>query len=85
MEMGSIKRIPEAIWTRGYLVVEELVFNSLEAGANKVSVAIGIGTCYVKVVDSGSSVSRDRLVLMGERYGLHALPQLIGCLTVCVH
>ncbi|KAF2291688.1 hypothetical protein GH714_028137 [Hevea brasiliensis] len=34
-------------------VVEELVFNSLDAGATKVSVYVGVGTCYVKVVDDG--------------------------------
>ncbi|KAH0772145.1 hypothetical protein KY290_016126 [Solanum tuberosum] len=39
----------------------------------KVSVAIGIGTCYIKLYFLlGSGVSRDGLVLlMGERYALH--------------
>ncbi|CAN4083588.1 unnamed protein product [Withania somnifera] len=94
--MGSIKRMPEAIWRSirsGVIlydftrVVEELVFNSLDAGATKVSVAIGIGTCYVKVDDNGSGVSRDGLVLMGERYAtskyshlddMHAFPASFG-------
>ncbi|MCD7448699.1 hypothetical protein HAX54_045638 [Datura stramonium] len=89
--MGSIKRMPEAIWSSirsGVIlydftrVVEELVFNSLDAGATKVSVAIGIGTCYVKVDDNGSGVSRDGLVLMGERYAIpddmHAFPASFG-------
>ncbi|KAM3362867.1 DNA mismatch repair protein MLH3 isoform X2 [Capsicum galapagoense] len=94
--MGSIKRMPEAIWSRmrsGVIlydftrIVEELVFNSLDAGATKVYVAIGIGTCYVKVDDNGSGVSRDGLVLMGERYAtskysnsddMHAFPTSFG-------
>ncbi|KAF5453802.1 hypothetical protein F2P56_023521 [Juglans regia] len=53
-------------------VVEELVFNSLDAGATKVSVYVGIGTCSVKVVDDGSGIPRDGLVLLGERYGNQA-------------
>nr|GMD81356.1 DNA mismatch repair protein MLH3 isoform X1 [Ipomoea batatas] len=36
-------------------VMEELVFNSFDAGANKVSIAVGVGTCYVKVVDDDMS------------------------------
>ncbi|KAK4347571.1 hypothetical protein RND71_033910 [Anisodus tanguticus] len=94
--MESIHRLPEAIWgsiRSGVIlydftrVVEELVFNSLDAGATKVSVAIGVGTCYVKVDDNGSGVSRDGLVLMGERYAtsryshsddMHAFPESFG-------
>ncbi|XP_075091265.1 LOW QUALITY PROTEIN: DNA mismatch repair protein MLH3-like [Nicotiana tabacum] len=94
--MGSIKRLPEGIrssirsgvilydFTR---VVEELVFNSLDAGATKVYVALSVGTCYVKVDDNGSGVSRDGLVLIGERYvtskyrhldDVHAFPASFG-------
>ncbi|XP_055804816.1 DNA mismatch repair protein MLH3-like [Solanum dulcamara] len=49
----------------------------------QVFVAIGVGTCYVKVDDSGSGVSRDGPVLMGEIYAtskyshsddMHAFP-----------
>ncbi|XP_055806256.1 uncharacterized protein LOC129874897 isoform X2 [Solanum dulcamara] len=36
---------------------------------DQVSVAIGIGTFYVKVDDDECGVSRDGLVLMGEKYG----------------
>ncbi|XP_039159136.1 DNA mismatch repair protein MLH3 isoform X2 [Eucalyptus grandis] len=50
-------------------VVEELVFNSVDAGAKKVSVFVGISNCFVKVVDDGSGITRDGLVLLGERYG----------------
>ncbi|XP_030535941.1 DNA mismatch repair protein MLH3 isoform X2 [Rhodamnia argentea] len=49
-------------------VVEELVFNSVDAGAKKVSVFVGISNCFVKVVDDGSGITRDGLVLLGERY-----------------
>ncbi|KAH7566166.1 hypothetical protein JRO89_XS08G0108900 [Xanthoceras sorbifolium] len=83
--MGAIKRLPEALrntvrsgvvlfdLTR---VVEELVFNSLDAGARKVSVFFSVGTCYVKVVDDGSGISRDGLVLLGERYATSKLQHL---------
>ncbi|KAL1215632.1 DNA mismatch repair protein MLH3 [Cardamine amara subsp. amara] len=75
--MKTIKPLPEGVrhsirsgifmfdMTR---VVEELVFNSLDAGATKVSIFVGVVTCSVKVVDDGSGVSRDDLVLLGERY-----------------
>ncbi|KAG5245448.1 DNA mismatch repair protein [Salix suchowensis] len=64
-------------------VVEELVFNSLDAGAKKISVYVAVGTCYVKVLMmlssncvcnmrafllAGCGISRDGLVLLGERY-----------------
>nr|KJB17475.1 hypothetical protein B456_003G002000 [Gossypium raimondii] len=75
--MGSIKPLPDAVrstvrsatilfdLTR---VVEELIFNSLDAAASKVSVFLSVGSSYVKVVDDGSGISRDGLVLLGERY-----------------
>ncbi|TYH29279.1 hypothetical protein ES288_A02G211500v1 [Gossypium darwinii] len=58
--MGSIKPLPDAVrstvrsatilfdLTR---VVEELIFNSLDAAATKVSVFLSVGSSYVKVVD----------------------------------
>ncbi|KAL0431019.1 UNVERIFIED_CONTAM: DNA mismatch repair protein MLH3 [Sesamum radiatum] len=60
--MRNIKRLPEAIHSSvrsGVVIadltriVEELVFNSLDAGATKVSIAVGVGSSYVKVVDNG--------------------------------
>ncbi|XP_015576355.2 DNA mismatch repair protein MLH3 isoform X2 [Ricinus communis] len=75
--MGTIKRLPESVrnsMRSGIIlfdltrVVEELVFNSLDAGASKVWVYVGAGTCYVKVVDDGCGISRDGLVLLGQRY-----------------
>ncbi|KAJ8427830.1 hypothetical protein Cgig2_001641 [Carnegiea gigantea] len=49
-------------------VVEELVHNSLDAGATKVIVYVGVSNGYVKVEDDGYGISRDGLVLLGERY-----------------
>ncbi|XP_011022185.1 PREDICTED: DNA mismatch repair protein MLH3 isoform X2 [Populus euphratica] len=75
--MGIIKRLPvsaRSTMRSGILVfdltrvVEELVFNSLDAGAKKVLVYVAVGTCYVKVSDDGCGISRDGLVLLGERY-----------------
>ncbi|KAL3828072.1 hypothetical protein ACJIZ3_016874 [Penstemon smallii] len=75
--MRRIKRLPEGVHSSvrsGVVicdlarVVEELVFNSLEAGATKVSVAVGVGSCYVKVADNGLGITRDELMLLGERY-----------------
>ncbi|KAL4027258.1 hypothetical protein IC575_015721 [Cucumis melo] len=75
--MGTIKPLPKSVRNSvraGVIlydvtkVVEELVYNSLDAGASKISIFIGIGTSYVKVVDDGSGITRDGLVLLGERY-----------------
>lgn len=63
-------------------VVEELVFNSVDAGAKKVSVFVGISNCFVKVVDDGSGITRDGLVLLGERYVTskdHQLDDIDSC------
>ncbi|XP_040370286.1 DNA mismatch repair protein MLH3 isoform X7 [Rosa chinensis] len=82
--MRSLRRLPEAVRSSirsGVIlydvarVVEELVFNSLDAGARKVSVFVGIGTCYVKVVDDGCGITRDGLVLLGERYATSKFEQ----------
>ncbi|XP_058187200.1 DNA mismatch repair protein MLH3 isoform X1 [Rhododendron vialii] len=88
--MGGIKHLPEAVHSSvrsGIIlfdfarVVEELIFNSLDAGATKIfvfqiSVAVGVGTCYVKVVDNGVGITRDGLVLLGERYATSKFDQL---------
>ncbi|XP_048334561.2 DNA mismatch repair protein MLH3 [Ziziphus jujuba] len=75
--MRSIKPLPEAVRSSvrsGIVlfdltrVVEELIYNCLDAGASKVSVFLGVGTCYVKVVDDGSGITRDGLAFLGERY-----------------
>ncbi|CAL5326570.1 unnamed protein product [Camellia sinensis] len=76
--MRDIKHLPEAVRSSvrsGIVlfnltrVVEELIFNSLDARATKVSVAVGVGTHYIKVVDNGCGITWDGLVLLGERYG----------------
>ncbi|KAL8549991.1 hypothetical protein ACS0TY_008713 [Phlomoides rotata] len=75
--MRNIERLPEAVHSSvrsGVVItdltriVEELVFNSLDAGATEVSVSVGLSSSYLKVVDNGSGIPRDGLVLLGERY-----------------
>ncbi|XP_071707825.1 DNA mismatch repair protein MLH3 isoform X2 [Rutidosis leptorrhynchoides] len=89
--MRSIKLLPESVRSSmrsGIIlfdltrVVEELVFNSLDAGATKVIVAVGVGTSYIKVTDNGSGITRDGLVLLGERYATSKFEQLDGMKTV---
>ncbi|XP_047158413.1 DNA mismatch repair protein MLH3 isoform X4 [Vigna umbellata] len=58
-------------------VVEELVFNSLDARATKVSVFVGVGRSYLKVVDNGSGITRDGLELVGERYATSKFLNLV--------
>ncbi|KAL1814883.1 DNA mismatch repair protein MLH3 isoform X1 [Daucus carota subsp. sativus] len=77
MVRGIIKPLPETVKSSvrsGVLVydftrvVEELIYNSLDAGATKVFVAVAVGTGYIKVTDNGCGITRDGLVLLGERY-----------------
>ncbi|XP_012574609.1 DNA mismatch repair protein MLH3 isoform X3 [Cicer arietinum] len=75
--MATIRPLPEALrssirsgislfdFTR---IVEELVYNSLDARASKVSVFVNVGRSYLKVVDDGDGITRDGLELVGERY-----------------
>ncbi|XP_042384329.1 DNA mismatch repair protein MLH3-like isoform X1 [Zingiber officinale] len=74
--MNPVKRLPRSV--HGPLrssvlmfdlprVVEELVNNSLDAGAAKVSVFVNVRTCYIKVEDDGRGISRDELVILGEK------------------
>ncbi|XP_065856516.1 DNA mismatch repair protein MLH3 isoform X2 [Euphorbia lathyris] len=83
--MRSIERLPQSIrnsMRSGIIlfdltrVMEELIFNSLDAGATKVSVYVGVGTCYVKVEDDGCGISRDGLALLGERYVTSKFPDV---------
>nr|XP_043633823.1 DNA mismatch repair protein MLH3 [Erigeron canadensis] len=89
--MRSIKVLPESVRScmrSGILlfdltrVVEELVFNSLDAGATKVNVVVGVGSNYIKVTDNGCGITRDGLVLLGERYATSKFEQLAGMNTV---
>ncbi|GAB4847629.1 hypothetical protein Ancab_026690 [Ancistrocladus abbreviatus] len=75
--MESIKPLSETVRSSvrsGFIicdltrVVEELVYNSIDAGATRVSVSVSVQTGYVKVEDDGSGISREGLVLLGERY-----------------
>ncbi|KAK9713418.1 hypothetical protein RND81_06G026000 [Saponaria officinalis] len=75
--MASIKPLSEAVLSTvrsGYVisslatVVEELVYNSLDASARKVTVVVGVNNGYIKVEDDGSGINRDGLMLLGERY-----------------
>ncbi|KAH9662328.1 DNA mismatch repair protein MLH3 [Citrus sinensis] len=77
--MGTINRLPEAVrntvrsgtvlfdLTR---VVEELVFNSVDAGATKVFVYVGVCNCYVKVVDDAATSKLGHLADMDDATGI---------------
>eukprot|EP00268_Persea_americana_P054969 TRINITY_DN634_c0_g2_i9.p1 TRINITY_DN634_c0_g2~~TRINITY_DN634_c0_g2_i9.p1 ORF type:complete len:1200 (-),score=227.81 TRINITY_DN634_c0_g2_i9:150-3749(-) len=80
--MRSIKHLPKAVYSslRSSViffditrVVEELVSNSVDAGATKVHVFVNVRACYIKVEDDGYGISRDGLVLLGERYATSKL------------
>ncbi|XP_062102778.1 DNA mismatch repair protein MLH3 isoform X2 [Humulus lupulus] len=84
--MATIQPLPQSLRTSlrsGIIlfdtatVVEELVFNSLDAAASMVSVFVGVGTSYIKVVDDGSGIPRDDLVLLGERYATSKFDHLV--------
>ncbi|KAH7689880.1 DNA mismatch repair protein Mlh3 protein [Dioscorea alata] len=47
-------------------VVEELIFNSVEACATKVFIHLNVRGFYIKVEDDGYGITRDGLVLLGE-------------------
>ncbi|XP_038903643.1 DNA mismatch repair protein MLH3 isoform X2 [Benincasa hispida] len=90
--MGTIKPLPKSVRSSvraGIIlydvtkVVEELVYNSLDAGASKISIFMGIGTSYVKVVDDGSGITRDGLVLLGERYVTSKFHDLVDMDSKC--
>ncbi|KAF9612376.1 hypothetical protein IFM89_039277, partial [Coptis chinensis] len=88
VQMTSIKRLPKALYSslRSNVVlfdltrvVEELVYNSIDAASTKVNVAISVAAGYVKVEDDGCGITRDGLVLLGERYAtskFHCLAEL---------
>ncbi|KAL6555855.1 hypothetical protein OROHE_007129 [Orobanche hederae] len=75
-KMKSIERLPEAIHNSvrsGIVIcdlariVEELVFNSIDAGSTKVSVAVGVGNYYVKVDDNEIWFYTGRIVAPGRK------------------
>ncbi|KAL5706128.1 hypothetical protein ACHQM5_024336 [Ranunculus cassubicifolius] len=86
--MTSIKHLPSDVYStlRSTIilfdlarVVEELIYNSIDAGAAKVIVDISVGDCYVKVEDDGCGITRDGMGLLGEKYAtskLHSLAEM---------
>ncbi|WVZ62846.1 hypothetical protein U9M48_012542 [Paspalum notatum var. saurae] len=75
--MQTIKRLPKSVYSslRSSIilsdlprVVEELIYNSIDANASKIDIAVNIRACYVKVEDDGCGITRDELVLLGEKY-----------------
>ncbi|PVH64799.1 hypothetical protein PAHAL_2G358900 [Panicum hallii] len=75
--MQTIKRLPKSVHSslRSSIVlsdlprvVEELIYNSIDANASKIDIAINIRACFVKVEDDGCGITRDELVLLGEKY-----------------
>ena len=47
--------------------VEELVLNSLDAGATCIAVRVDVSQGYVQVVDNGCGLTYAELVFIGER------------------
>uniref|UniRef100_A0A0D9XGH5 MutL C-terminal dimerisation domain-containing protein n=1 Tax=Leersia perrieri TaxID=77586 RepID=A0A0D9XGH5_9ORYZ len=75
--MQTIKRLPKSVHSslRSSIilfdlsrVVEELVYNSIDANASKIDISVNVRACYVKVEDDGCGITRDELVLVGEKY-----------------
>ncbi|XP_074308711.1 DNA mismatch repair protein MLH3 isoform X2 [Silene latifolia] len=83
--MASIKPLSETVLSTvrsGFIisslstVVEELVYNSLDASAKKVAILVGVNNGYIKVEDDGSGIDRDGLMLLGERYATSKVDHL---------
>ena len=75
--MTSIRELPAEV--RSYLrsgvtvtsitqCVEELLLNSVDAGATCVAVRVDLDCFKIQVVDNGVGVHQDQLKLLGERY-----------------
>ncbi|KAF3789103.1 DNA mismatch repair protein [Nymphaea thermarum] len=74
--MGRIEQLPRSVYSSlqasVYLfdltrIVEELIYNSIDARSTKVDVSLDLASCYVKVDDNGHGISRNDLLLLGER------------------
>lgn len=48
--------------------VEELVVNSIDAGASCIAVRVDLPDCKVQVVDNGRGITKDDMLCVGERY-----------------
>ncbi|CAM0953083.1 unnamed protein product [Alopecurus aequalis] len=75
--MQNIRRLPKSVHSslRSSVVlsdlprvVEELIYNSIDANAKKIDISLNVRACYVKVEDDGCGITRDELVLLGEKY-----------------
>ena len=75
--MTSIRELPAEV--RSYLrsgvtvtsitqCVEELLLNSVDAGATCVAVRVDLDCFKIQVVDNGAGVAQEQLKLLGERY-----------------
>eukprot|EP00250_Pteridium_aquilinum_P024621 c29344_g1_i1 orf=128-2314(+) len=84
--MGYIAHLPKSLI--GHLrssstlsdlaqAVEELICNSLDAGAKKICVYVNLASFYIKIEDDGSGVTRDDLLLIGERYATSKLHDMV--------
>ncbi|CAN6175249.1 unnamed protein product [Urochloa humidicola] len=85
--MQTIKRLPKSVHSslRSSVVlsdlprvVEELIYNSIDANASKIDIAINIRACYIKVEDDGCGITRDELVLLGEKYTTSKFHNVMG-------
>ncbi|PNT65097.1 hypothetical protein BRADI_4g37263v3 [Brachypodium distachyon] len=87
MSMQTIKRLPKSVHSslRSSIVlsdllrvVEELIYNSIDANAKKIDISLNVRSCYVKVEDDGCGITRDELVLLGEKYATSKFHDSMG-------
>ncbi|XP_052739708.1 DNA mismatch repair protein Mlh3-like [Bicyclus anynana] len=48
--------------------IEELVYNSLDAGASSIAIRIFIQENFIQVLDNGSGITKDNFSLLGHKY-----------------
>ncbi|XP_062872270.1 DNA mismatch repair protein Mlh3 isoform X3 [Trichomycterus rosablanca] len=65
--------------------VEELVLNSIDAGATCVAVKIDIEACKVQVIDNGSGMDRENMEKVGIRYCTSKCSSLEDLDNLCFH
>ncbi|KAL3693610.1 hypothetical protein R1sor_007261 [Riccia sorocarpa] len=57
-------------------IAEELVCNSIDAGATQIQTEVDVEACFLKVEDDGCGISRNDLTLVGERHATSKLREL---------